>query len=170
MMTSALYQDLLQYDGKAVTLLSEARARYGRSEGFLSELATLCAAPEPMVASGASWILAEELKGGAQLGAEDLRALIAALPQLTHWSAALHLLQSLAHQRIEAAEAKALAHWAEGYAQHKRPFLRAWSAHLIVQLAAEHPALRPMAEAAIARAGADSAASVRARARHLKPA
>ena len=163
---STLLDDLSAYDGKAVTLLGEAEARHGTAAGYLGELAVLSASDLPQVSDGATWLLKAALEEGRVLSEAETRTLISGLARITHWPAQLHICQFLERVEVPADAAAPVADWLAGLLAHKRPFLRAWSMSALCALAAQHGAFKSQAEAALAAAETDQAASVRARARH----
>ena len=67
MNTGQLEQYLADYDGKAVSLLSEARAVCQTAPEYLEELVSLCVDPRPFVSDGATWLLKAELEDGLAL-------------------------------------------------------------------------------------------------------
>lgn len=165
-----LRRRLQGFDGRAISLLGEAEAACRGEPGYVDALATMVDDREPMVASGATWLLKSLLEKGGALSAPQTQALIAALPQETqgaHWSTALHLCQCMAYLDLTSANATSLWLWVEPLLTHTRPFLRAWSLDALAHLAKAHEAHRADFEAALKAASGDAAASVRARARRL---
>ncbi|MEM8644715.1 MAG: hypothetical protein AAGF86_00085 [Pseudomonadota bacterium] len=164
---ASLLEDLRGYDGKAITLLSEAAAKHGGTPAYLSELVALCSHDELPVSEGATWLLKANLENGVPLPPAQTETLLASLGKITHWPAQLHLCQMLHALTVPEKHAAAMAGWLSGLLTHKRPFLRAWSMSALQSLAAQHPAFEPEAKAALKAAKSDTAASVRARARNL---
>ena len=165
---SSLLEDLRAYDGKAITLLSEAEARHSGAAGYLAELVALSTHPDAHISDGATWLLKASLEKGGRLPATETAALIANLDQIVEWPAQLHVCQMLEAISVPRAGAHRLADWLSGLLNHERPFLRAWSMSAFQALAAQHPAFAPRAKAALEAAESDPAASVRARARNLE--
>ena len=163
-----LRASLLEFDGIAVSILSEARARCRDNDGFLDDLIGLCADPSGAVADGATWILKAELEEGTALSRAQTEALVAALDGLTARQSLLHVFQVVHRLHLTEAEAGRIIGRAKSFSDHKRPFLRAWSLHAVVVLARQFPKYRQDAEAALEQGEADKAASVRARARQLR--
>lgn len=159
---------LEEFDGKAVSLLAEAQAACRCERGFMSELVGLISGSELNVSAGASWILKDELENGATLGADDVAQLLDGLDRVEAWQAQLHLCQCLEYVDISEGEALDISAWAYGYEAADRPFLRAWSLHLRVVLSRRFAALESDGAAALVAGEADTAASVRARVRHLR--
>ena len=168
MAVEALRSSLLEFDGVAVSILSEARARCREDDGFLDDLIVLVADPSTTVADGATWILKAELEEDAVLPPDLTEALVSALQGLTTWQSLLHVFQIVEQLDLSEAQAGRVIRRAKTFAGHKRPFLRAWSLHAVVVLGRQFHKYRQDAEAALKQAEADKAASVRARARRLR--
>ncbi|WP_306115870.1 MULTISPECIES: hypothetical protein [unclassified Roseovarius] len=167
---TCLEQRLLEFDGKAVSCLSEAKAACGAGAGYLDDLVRLCFDRRPLVSSGATWILKAELEAGNRLGDSQRGEIVQALHRITSCQAALHLLQVADLLDLSAAEGSDVADWAGQYADHPRPFLRAWSLHSRVTLAHRFAGPGVDVQELLANAAEDEAASVRARAGKLRKA
>jgi len=159
---------LEEFDGVAVSMLSEARTNCRKHAGFLDDLITLSFDPDARVADGATWILKAELEDGAKLLPDQTERLVSSLGALTSWQSLLHVFQMIERVPLDESQAGRVVRWARSHAGHKRPFVRAWSLHAVVVLGRTFPKFRPDAEAALERGEADPAASVRARARRLR--
>lgn len=157
---------LQDYDGVAVSILSEARIVCRLASGFQAELIRLCCDQRSTIADGATWILKAELDEGVQLPALLVDRLIASLDDVQSWPARLHLCQSIRHLDLSPAQAAALRIWLSPLLKHKRPFLRAWALDSLCHLpdAGQDPAILRQMDAM----EKDPAASVRARARALR--
>ena len=167
---SELSNDLRAYDGKAVTLLSEAEVKHGARPTYLAELVVLAASDEAHVSDGATWLLKAGLEKGRGLKLKETKALIGSLEVITSWPAQLHICQMAHLLAVPQADAAAFAAWLGGLLGHKRPFLRAWSMSALVAVAGQHSAHAAQAEAALQAAREDPAASVRARVRNVEKA
>ncbi len=165
---SELLSDLAAYDGKAVTLLSEAEARHGARPGYLSELVAMSACQQAQVCDGATWLLKASAEKGKAPSAEEIGALIDTLPKISSWPAQLHICQMVGLISVPAASAAALADWLSGLLRHERPFIRAWSMSALSSLARQHAEYAAQAAAALQAAKVDGSASVRARARNVE--
>ncbi len=168
MSISRLEQRLLEYDGIAVSIPSEARITCREEAGFQKELLNLCFDERTAVADGATWILKAELEDGWELPADLTEYLVASLEKLHSWQAILHLCQIVEFLHLTPAQATLFMKWARGYADYNRPFVRAWALHARVVLGRSFEEHRDEAEQALANAEKDPAASVRARARNLR--
>lgn len=167
-MSDELEQHLLKFDGKAVSLLSETRIACNSLPGYLDDLIALSFDPRANVADGATWILKVELDDGTRLPPDAIQCIVASLGKIRSWQAALHLCQSVEKLSLTSAQAERFVVWARTYANHTRPFVRAWSLHARVVLGHKFPALEHEASMALQAAEVDQAASVRARARQLR--
>lgn len=165
-----LLEALQAFDGKATSMLSEARTRFGDRTDFLGELAALIASQEGSVADGATWLIKNCAENGAVPGPAETAAIVARLDAVPTWQAALHLCQTAAFFTFTPDQARRFAEWAAQFLDHKRPFLRAWSMDALQHAAKHAPDLAPRAETALIRAENDGSASVRARARKIRAA
>ncbi len=162
---TTLEDALKRYDGKATSILSEARATFGERRTFLSELVRLSGHDEPNVSDGATWLIKASLEDGVRLSPSQIEELIGRLDAISSWPAQLHICQSAEHLEVSAHQANACADWLTPLLISDRPFLRAWSMNALQHLAKQNPTLAERAMAALSAAENDSAASVRARAR-----
>ncbi|MEO1731094.1 MAG: hypothetical protein AAFR64_10170 [Pseudomonadota bacterium] len=160
---------LQAFDGRATTLLGEAEAAFGEEPAYPDTLIALVGDRQPMVGSGATWLLKSYFERGGALSTEQTQALIKALPKAeeTHWSTQLHLCQSIRFLDFTANLSTALEAWLTPLLTHKRPFVRAWSLDALAHLAKGQGQYRTNFEVALKRASEDEAASVRARARQI---
>ncbi len=165
---SALFEALCEFDGKAVSILSEAQARLGGSAHFLSDLVDLASSQTEHVGDGATWLIKNCLENGERLTPEETEVLFSSLNVIETWPAQLHICQSFAYLDIPAPAAVGAANWLDGLLRHRRPFLRAWSMNAYQHLAIQHPSLEAPADVALVEAERDEAASVKARARHAR--
>jgi len=165
---SALFEALCEFDGKAVSILSEARARLGARASFLPDLVGLASSQTEHVGDGATWLIKNCLENGERLTPEATEVLFSSLNEIETWPAQLHICQSFAYLDVPATAAPNAADWLDGLLQHTRPFLRAWSMDAYQHLAMQYPRFDARADAALVKAERDQAASVKARARHAR--
>ncbi len=163
---TTLERRLQDYDGVAVSILSEARAVFREVPDFHDDLIRLCCDQRPAIADGATWILKAELDDGAQLPAVLVDRLVASLDEVQSWPAMLHLCQCIRHLLLSPVQAAALRLWLSPLLRHKRPFLRAWALDGLCHLpdVGQDPPILQHLDAM----ENDPAASVRARARALR--
>lgn len=170
-MTASLLEtlraDLAEFDGNAVSFLSETAARYRSEPEFISACIALVGDDDPLIQRGASWIWRDHIKTSKALTEEELNLLLPALGKIKDWGAALHTLQAFDHYSGEALNADVFARFFAAYQNHKRPFLRAWAVNALCRLASHHPDFATVAKNALTAALEDPAASVRARARNI---
>lgn len=151
-----------------MTLLSEAQAAFSSEPDYPQWLADFAGDEDWRVSSGSTWLLLDHLKQGNGLAATPLQKLLDSLDDLSHWSAQLHVCQSIRHLHLDAVQASRFADWLETMLEHKRPFIRAWALDGMVSLGRKFEPLSGRAVAALDAAEKDEAASVRARARNLR--
>ncbi len=166
--TMKLFDALCVYDGKAVTILSEAQAKYGKEPAFISEVIKLASSPKTNVSEGATWLIKSNIESGTRLSARQTRNLFKGVEHITSWQAQLHVCQIFDYLDVPKDQATTVADWLTPLLQHQRPFLRAWSMNAFQHLAAQHKTFRVQADAALIDAENDKAASVRARARNIR--
>lgn len=166
-MTSELELRLEDFDGVAVSVLSEARAACRDAPDFISDLIRLCLDPRPNISVGATWILKAEADDGTDFPSAEIQPIIEGVDRIEHWQAKLHLCQSVERFDVTEDQAARLFRWAETLKNHSRPFVRAWSLHARVVLGARYDRLKKASLSALYAAENDEAASVRARARNL---
>jgi len=166
--SDSLRAALLEFDGKALSYLSETRVRFRDCPDYLEQLVALAGDRTAHIDSGATWLLKDHFEQGGNLNVTLVEPFLQHLIAAPSWSAALHILQSVQHldlSRIDALETFATV---STYTEHARPFLRAWAVDAMWRVAGEIPDLHARARQAIEKALQDPAASVRARARQLE--
>ena len=159
---------LKRYDGKTTATLSEIRAAFGGRQTFPSDLVRLAAHDDTRVSEGATWLIKDLLDGGARLTPSQTEDLLGRLDAVSSWQAQLHICQAAGRLETPAHLTDACADWLTSLLQSDRPFLRAWSMDALQHLASRSRKLAGRAEAALAAAEQDPAASVRARARNWR--
>lgn len=167
-MTSKLERYLEEYDGKAVSMLSEARAACAGVPGYLDDLVALCLDPRPGVADGATWILKAEVEEGVLLPSELINQIADSLNKIHSWQAKLHLCQVADKLPVNAVQANRFTVWAKKLANHPRSFLRAWGLHVTIVFGLKFKKQRRDLKRVLDVADHDQAACVRARARQLR--
>lgn len=164
----ALRNALENFDGKAVSMLSEIRAQFGGRKTFVAELAALAGDDDAAVSDGATWLIKNLLEEGVRLTKAQTATLLDRLDDITTWQAQLHVCQSVRHLDVPARQSDAFADWLTPLLRSDRPFLRAWSMDALQRLAAGNAELKARAAAALDAAEQDPKASVRARARRWR--
>lgn len=167
-MSQSLRAALLEFDGKALSYLSETSLRFRDDPDYLKQLIALAGDRTAHIDSGATWLLKDHLDQGGVLDIALVEPFLRQLLAEPSWSAALHILQSVQHLDLRRVDASGLFAVMAGYAEHERPFLRAWAVDAMWRMAAASPDLHAGARQAIEKAAQDPAASVRARARQLQ--
>lgn len=162
-----LRNELTAFDGKALTILGEIEARHNQEKGYRNALSTLASDPEPVIASGATWLIKHYLENGGSLTTYQIDQLLSSTPTMSDWMAQLHLCQSIKYLDLTKDEAVILIPWLDIMMCHQRPFLRAWALDALCYIARHHSAFLHNASVALATAKTDTAASVKARARNI---
>lgn len=160
---------LMQFDGRAITLLAEAETAFREQPGYRSALVRLAADPEDTISSAATWLLKSWLEKGGVISTKQTSELCFKLAGVTSWQAQLHLCQSVRFLAVARDEADAVHSWLMPLLARDRPFVRAWSLDALASLARQHSHLHAAFAKALEHAEQDEAASVRARARNIKP-
>ncbi len=170
-LAAQLANDLADYDGRAVTILSEAEARHGAHPDYVDALCVLIAQEARLLQEAATWLIKARLEvHGAPTARDSARvcaaALVLARPDAP-WQAVLHILQCAQALAPPAGQdgRDALVQIAQAHETHSRPFVRAWAMDALCACAQLDPKFAADAARALAQAEADPAASVRARAR-----
>jgi len=158
---------LAEFDGRAVTLLSEAAVQFESDKHYLKHLVILAQDPEDNISSGATWLIKTHLEAGGDLCASETSRLLERLDAIRDWQAQLHICQSIQFLTPDNDAAEQTRLWLAPLLAHKRPFLRAWALDAICHLASLFPVHQGEATRALEIALCDPAASVRARARNL---
>lgn len=162
---TTLIAALEAFDGKAVSILSEARKRFEAQPGFYTALVRLAADDAAHISEGATWLIKDCLSTGGSLSAGDVDVLLGHVSKITAWQAQLHICQSFEYLQVPPVHADAVFTWLQPLLIAKRPFLRAWSMDALQHLSRRSGLFEAQALTARNRAKQDDAASVRARAR-----
>lgn len=166
----SLREELAAFDGKALTILGEIEARHDTKTGYRNALTALASDPTPAIASGATWLIKHYLENDGLLTPYQIDQLLSATPSMTDWMAQLHLCQSIQYLELSEEEAIILIPWLDILMSHQRAFLRAWALDALCHLTRQHAVFSHIAIVALETAEADTAASVRARARNIRKA
>lgn len=165
---SSLESELEKFDGVAVSILSEARVKCAGSPQYFDELVRLSFDPRETISAGATWIIKAELEEGADLKPNQIQEIASSVNIEMPWQSMLHLCQSIECIHLTEEQADRFFKWAHSLSDHTRPFLRAWSLHVLVYVAMNYDRYRKVAVLELKKAEEDKAASVRARVRKLQ--
>jgi len=158
---------LVESGGRAVTLLSEAGARYSFQPDYFDCLVTLAADQDDGVSDGATWLIKSHLDGGGALSGIQISRVLSRIDQVQSWAAQLHICQITQYLIISIEDAGHLVNWLQPLLTHSRPFLRAWSLDAFFRISIQHPEFTQRVQECLCTATSDPAASVRARVRNL---
>lgn len=160
-------KQLLSYDGRSATMLSELAARHQDDASFLDSVIKLSAAAEDNISDGATRIIKLHIDNGGALSPQQTGALVKNCKKITSWSAQLHICQVVGRLKLSSSQAAALVPRLTPLLSHDRPFLRAWALDALCAVAHANDRFKKQANDALAAAENDKAASVRARARNI---
>ena len=91
---SKIKKAIENFDGVAVSILSEARVKFCDNPGYVDELVRLSFDKRTNISMGASWILKAELEEGETLTVDQTEKIISSLNSNLPWQTMLHLCQS----------------------------------------------------------------------------
>jgi hypothetical protein len=168
--SDGLRDQLAAFDRKSPSVLTEAAAAHGSGKAYFNELVVLSTDENDAISSGATWLIKHHAENDQLLTPDQCVKLAGRLTGLTTWDAQLHICQSARLLPYPDDVADHLLAFARPLLASPRPFLRAWSLDLLCYLAERDHGISAEAEAALAHAEKDPAASVRARARNLRKA
>jgi hypothetical protein len=164
-LSAQLDADFAQFDGRALSILSEIHVRYKDMPGYWDDIAARFSAPDDTTQSGATWIWLDHLKTGHPSHVIPAQTIALHLPHISYWSAILHILQGLDKIDLPDDSHSAFHTFIQPNLSHKRPFIRAWALHALCVLAQQNASYTTAAQTALAQARNDPAASVKARAK-----
>lgn len=162
---------LLEYDGKHVASLKAATAD-GLSGDDVSLLCRFLHSENQRDLVAATWVVKALTEHKYPIPDPVVDALTAALERLEDWQAVLHAVQS-APGLVPVMKGIQFARYAafvEQHTAHPSKFTRAWAVDALCHVARRDHAHAERAKALLANALDDTAASVRARARHTAKA
>ena len=158
---------LSHVEGRDTGTLEAILADHPPDGARLDDLLELVEEAEARVQEGATWLLRKYLERGVVLSPAQVRRLGVALDELPEGWARLHLCQAARFLDVPREAASRFAAFYRACWESPNTFLRAWAPDGFVRLAREHPGWLGEAEALLAEALGDPAASVRARARRI---
>jgi hypothetical protein len=159
---------LSDFDGVALSILSEAQVKLRQEEDFLSNLVKLSVDEDGNISVGATWILKAEIDQGTRFSHDIEEKLLLSLDKIVSWQSVLHICQIMDQLHLSEKQAETVIKWAKAYTKHERPFIRAWSMHAIVVAGRTHNKFSDIVESHLKSAEEDHAGSVQARARQLR--
>lgn len=166
-MSEGLRDALLEFDGKALSYLSETSLKFRSDPDYFAALVALAGDRTAHIDSGATWLLKDYLDQGGRLAPDLVQPFLRQLIADPSWGAALHILQSVRRLDLHQVSDSAVFETISAYTAHARPFLRAWAVDAMWRMAQTFAGFETRARHAMDAALNDPAASVRARARQL---
>lgn len=162
---------LRSYDGKRVApFRAVAEAVRDTPETAVGQLVELAASDEMELQVGATWVLKHLAERGTAPRGSGSARLLGLLGRPIAPDAALHILQTLPHMRIEAGQRGALRKVLAELIRSRRIFIRAWAYNGLGILAAHDPTLRSDVERLFDEAMKTDSAAVKVRIRHARAA
>jgi hypothetical protein len=156
---------ILGRDSAKVSDLARIFADRGGEDGFVEDTIRALSLLDAEVAWRAVWLLKELAREG-RLTSANVSAIAEQAEAATHWSARLNLCQLFAITGCPAAARDTLFPFLTDCLENRRPMIRAWALTVLAGFTNERRFRKPV-DAALRRARADSAASVRARLRRM---
>jgi len=161
----SLKQDLEQWDGKSSDDINEVYGCYHSESEFLSDIIQLI---KPLsTQKGASWLLKKYLETKGKLSPAEAKKIYTQLPNLDHWEAKLHLLQSIAFIPIGKREKERVVAFLRICLADSNKFVRAWAYSGFYELSLQYSDFQEEAEKFFKMAMKDEAPSVKARIRNI---
>ena len=120
-----LKNSLKQWNGKDTHKLAELYELKQSSNTFIDDLCECLKREE--TERGASWLLKYALEQNMVFSEAQQDFLIDALPDLMHWEAKLHILQSMPYMTFKPKHKAALTRFIEMQLAHENKFVRAWA-------------------------------------------
>lgn len=155
-------------DRRSIAGSARARARIGRRAAAVAHLAALAADPDPLVAMRALDLLDKLAHDDPQLVQPHRALLIGPLADSDRWEYRLQIVRALPRLTWTPGERRRVVAILTRDAEHPQLFVRAWAVDGLVALAAEDPALRPIAERALAELERSDRRALRTRARPIR--
>ncbi len=174
-MSQTLKQAINGWDGKSSDDIDAIYSGFAHELSLIDDL-LLCLNDETLQ-SGATWLFKRHLEGkgvgsnknfgSSKINANQIVCLYKQLPQLKHWSARLHLLQTINVLPIDLAVKEIVEHFLRRCLTDDNKFVRAWAYNGFHLLQQQYPEYKPEVDEFFALAMRDEAASVKARIRNI---
>ncbi|WP_420627871.1 hypothetical protein [Candidatus Leptofilum sp.] len=158
-----LEQQIAAWDGKTAAPLEEIYQSQAATPDFIPVLLLLIATESTQ--SGATWLLKYHTDAGNLLPPEILEQIYAQLPSQTQWDAKLHLLQCFPKWPMPETALSSIHPFLHSCLKAQSKFVRAWVYSGFYTLAHQHPQFQAEAQALLAQAHLEEAASIKARIR-----
>lgn len=161
-----LIQCLLQFDGKHVAPLKQALAA-AVVDDFVP-LADYFGHKDAVMQTGSTWLVKGALEKQKDVPTETIEALYLAASQYTHWEPKLHALQSVQYLDFEQVNREKVAAALPVLSDDKKTLVQVWALDADVRLHIENESQLYRLRQKLNMALETGAASLKARARHLK--
>lgn len=160
----SLETDIAGWGGASQDILRIYKRHCGRPS-FGSDVVALL--DQRSLERGATWLLKHHLEtGSTDIQPADVDAVCSRLPDIDHWEARLHILQSIEHLPIPRPHLPKIEQFLREAVADDVKFVRAWGYHGWHQLAVQHPTYREQVSKILADAlTSETAPSVKVRIR-----
>ena len=162
--TDSLISEIQTWDGKSSDSISEIYYRYYQDTSFIKQLIASIKVIE--LQKGSTWLLKKYLEEKGELKAGEINKVYTLLPQLEHWEAKLHILQSISYMPIKTHLKKGVEAFLRKCVSDHNKFVRAWAYSGLHELASEHREYRDEVKTLLEEALQNESASVKARVRN----
>lgn len=166
-MSPSLLAALSEFDGRDMTPLESVRKAHEPTAELVATLVAHMGSAEERIQIAATWLLKGFIRDGLELGDDQVVGLSETLSGIADGHAALHVCQLIGGLEIPESAADAYGAFARRGLDSSATFVRAWATDALHHIALQHPRYADEASAAVARALADPAPSIRARARKI---
>ncbi|NQZ07148.1 MAG: hypothetical protein HRT35_08300 [Algicola sp.] len=174
-MSQTLKQAIAGWDGKSSEDIDTIYSGFELDASLVDDL--LLCLEDQTLQSGATWLLKRHLVGKGvrshkafspqKISAGQILCVYKQLPQLKHWSARLHLLQTMDVLPIALAVKDTVEHFLRRCLADDNKFVRAWAYSGFHLLQQQYPEYKAEVDGFFALAMQDEAASVKARIRNI---
>ena len=159
---------LLAFDGKHTAPLETFVRHLDVSPGLIDELLDYAATDDDPIPAAATWVLRRIAEAGAMWTAAQRTEFVRCLDHASSWETRLHLLQTIPLLRFTRAQAGKLIPILRTCLEDRRAFVRTWSYQAFAAIGDDHDGFRDDVHEIIAIGERETAASVRARIRHIR--
>lgn len=158
-------QKIASWDGKSAAYIKAIYDAHNADINFADTIIALSLTEA--FETGGTWLLKAWLEAGNKLEQTQIARIYAALNQLKHWEAKLHLLQSIPFMPIADADSSNVYHFLRLTLTEQNKFVRAWSYSGFYELSRQHSKYLNETKQYFEMAMRDEAPSVKARIRNI---
>ncbi len=166
-MSPSLLAALSEFDGRDTRPLESVRTSHEPTSELVATLLVHMGSDEERIQIAATWLLKAFVRDGLELDGDAVARLSKTLSGIPDGHAALHICQVIGRLEIPEPAADAYGAFVRRGLESSATFVRAWATDALHHIALQHPRYADEASKAVARALADPAPSIRARARKI---